>query len=305
MKKIAILLIMLSGLFVLGNGKLNGKVNGKVKVVTTYPYIRDIVHQVGGKEVSIISLARGFRDPHYITPRPSFIAKLRKADLLVINGGQLEIGWLPPVIRQANNQEIGKGRDGLLSLIDFVVPLDVPVETSRAGGDVHPEGNPHFQLDPHNIPLLAKAVADRLCKLDPRHCADYKNNFEIFNGKWMVKLRQWEKMMNALKGKKVVQYHKSFNYLTQRYGIESSATLEPLPGIPPTTRHISKTIDIIKKNHIQLVLQDVYHSSKTAKFVCSRSSARMVIIPHDVEAVKGVEDIFSLFDEIVRRLTSL
>ncbi len=297
MKKIVLLFVLLNLLVLPGWGKIN--------VVATLPYIGNLVHQVGLDGVKVVVLARGSRDPHFVTPRPSFIAKLRKADLLIMNGGQLEIGWLPPVIRQANNRKLGSGNDGLLKLIDFVEPMDIPVNVSRADGDVHPEGNPHFQLDPGNIPLLAKAIKERLCKLDPNDCEAYNKNLDTFLAMWEEKRREWAKGMSVLKGEPVIQYHTSFNYLLRRYGIEGSGSLEPLPGIPPTTRHIAQTIETIKKENVKLILQDVYHNPKTAKFVSSRSGVPMVVVPHDVDSVKGVNDIFELFDEIVRRLTSL
>jgi zinc/manganese transport system substrate-binding protein len=277
---------------------------GKVRVVTSYPYIADIAERVGGDGVSVIALAKGSHDPHYITPKPSFIAKLRKADLLIVNGGQLEIGWLPPVMRQANNPRINPRSEGFLSLIDYVKPIDVQESVSRSQGDVHPEGNPHIQLDPHNIPLFARAISDRLCKLDKENCTLYNRNFDAFNEKWKRKTAQWDKALGALEGVKVVEYHKVYDYLLHRYRFKLMGTLEPLPGIPPTTRHIGKTIEMMKEQNVGLVLQDVYHSSKTAKFVAGKAGAKVIIIPHDLGAVEEVTDIFSLFDQLVGRLTS-
>jgi len=275
---------------------------GKIKVVTSYGYIADITRRIGGDNVSVIALAAGGMDPHFITPKPSFIAKLRNADLLIINGGQLEIGWLPPVIQQANNPVINPGRAGFLSLMELVKPLDVHNEVSRAQGDVHPDGNPHIQLDPFHIPVFAKAIMERLCKLAPGKCEIFRENYTAFEKRWLEKIILWEQKLSPLKGRKVVEYHKLYDYFLQRYQIEAAGTLEPLPGIPPTSRHIAGIIDLIKKQNIALIIQDVYHSSRTARFIAGKTGIKVVIIPHDIGAVKEVTDIFSLFDEIVGRL---
>jgi zinc/manganese transport system substrate-binding protein len=295
MRKILLYSVILLGLISPGFGK--------IKVVTSYGYIADITRLIGGEEVSVNALASGSMDPHFITPKPSFIAKLRKAELLVINGGQLEIGWLPPVIRQANNPRINPGQVGLLVLMDLVESNDVPEDVSRAHGDVHPEGNPHIQLDPDNIPVFAKAVMERLSRLAPDKSEVFKRNYEDFRKRWSEKTVLWEQRLSPLKGMKVVSYHKLYDYLFRRFQIESVETLEPLPGIPPTSRHIAGIIDLIKKENIALIAQDVYHSSKTARFISEKTGVKVVILPHDVGAVKEVTDIFSLFDEIVRRLT--
>ncbi|MCP5107694.1 MAG: zinc ABC transporter solute-binding protein [bacterium] len=283
---------------------LNLVVWGKIKVVTTYRYIADITQKIGGDAVSVTALARGDRDPHFITPKPSFIAKLRKTDLLIVNGGQLEIGWLPPVIRQANNRNINTGGKGFLSLMGFAKPIDVHLDVSRAHGDVHPEGNPHIQLDPHHIPIFADAIKNKLCQLAPDNCSVFQVNYETFSKKWAEKSRQWEEALLPLKEVDVVEYHKLYEYLFHRYHIHAVGTLEPLPGIPPTSRHLGEMISLIKEENIKIIVQDVYHSSKTARFVAGKTGAKVVIIPHDVGAVKEAVDIFALFDEIVRRLTS-
>ncbi|MDQ1354865.1 MAG: Zinc transporter solute-binding protein [Acidobacteriota bacterium] len=275
----------------------------KINVVTTYRYIADITQRIGGDRLSVTSLAPGNLDPHFITPKPSFIARLRKADLLIINGGQLEIGWIPPVLQQANNPGIMPGSKGFLSLMEFIEPLDVNLNASRAQGDVHPEGNPHIQMDPYNIPLFAAAIKDELCRLDEDHCTDYQKNCDSFIRQWAEKTAEWDSSLARLNGVKVVEYHKLYEYLVHRYHIEVINTIEPLPGIPPSSRHIAEIIESIEKQNARLILQDVYHGSQVAKYISGKTGAKVVIIPHDVGAVKEVTDIFSLFDEITRRLT--
>lgn len=282
---------------------LSGWLFPALKVVATLPYIGDITQKIGGDTVSVFVMAKGYRDPHFITPKPSFIARMRRAGLLIINGGQLEIGWLPPVLKQSNNGAVSPGSKGFLSLIDFVKPIDAPQNISRAQGDVHPEGNPHIQLNPDHIPVFARAIADKLTALQPEHSSVYQKNLADFLARWNTKTSQWDEAMKPLKGTQVIEYHKLYSYLFLHFGIHSANTLEPLPGIPPTTRHINDVIEQIKKEIIKVIVQDVYHNSKTAKFVAARSGAVVKTIPHDVDAVEEARDIFSLFDEIVRRLT--
>ena len=296
MKKIIIFLLMLFVINLYGFGE--------IKAVTTYRWIADIVQWIGGDAVSVKALAKGDRNPHFITPRPSFIAKLRQADLLIINGGQLEIGWLPPVVQQANNPDIQPGKKGLLSLLDYIKPIDIPQNVSRTHGDVHPEGNPHFHLDPYNIPIIAKAVMEKLCLLSPAHQEKFRQNYETFISRWKEKTVEWDRVFNRFRGVKIIEYHKLYDYLLHRYHIESAGALEPLPGIPPTSKHIAGIIELVKKQEIRFIFQDVYNNSKTAKYVAQKTGAKVVVIPHDVGAVKEAVDIFALFDEIARRLAA-
>ena len=187
--------------------------------------------------------------------------------------------------------------------MEFIEPLDVTPDASRAQGDVHPEGNPHFQLDPHNIPPLAAAIKDKLCRIDEDHRTVYQKNYDAFIQQWAEKTIGWEKSLVRLNSVKVVEYHKLYEYLIHRYHMDMIGTIEPLPGIPPSSRHIAGIIEAIQKQNVHLILQDVYHSSGTANYLSGKTHAKVVIIPHDVGAVKEVTDIFSLFDEITRRLT--
>jgi zinc/manganese transport system substrate-binding protein len=273
----------------------------KLRVVATYPWVGELVKEVGKDRVSLYVIAKGTDNPHFVVPKPSHIAKMRDADLLIVQGASLEEGFLPPLLQQSNNPKIQPGRQGYLDLSQFVELIEKPVNISRAMGDVHPEGNPHYQLDPHNIPPLAKAIAERLCQLDSPNCAHYRGNLEDFLRRWNAKLTEWDREFAKLKGIKVIQYHKLYDYLLKRYGIVSVGTLEPLPGIPPTGKHIEDLIS--QAQGIKFILQDVYHEKRTAQFVAQRLNAKVVILPHDVSAVPEAKDLFSLFDEILKRLS--
>jgi zinc/manganese transport system substrate-binding protein len=273
----------------------------KLKVVATYPWIGELVKEVGKDRVSLYVIAKGTEDPHFVVPKPSHIAKMRDADLLIVQGASLEEGFLPPLLQQSNNPKIQPGRQGYLDLSQFVELIEKPVNISRAMGDVHPEGNPHYQLDPHNIPPLARAIAERLCQLDSPNCAHYRGNLEDFLKRWNARLTEWDRGFAKLKGIKVIQYHKLYDYLLQRYGMVLVGTLEPLPGIPPTGKHIEGLIS--QAQGVKFILQDVYHEKRTAQFVAQRLNAKVVILPHEVGAVPEAKDLFSLFDEILRRLS--
>ena len=277
---------------------------GQLQIVATYGYIGDIAQRIGKDRVDVVSLARGDYDPHVIIPKPSYIAKLRRADLLIINGAQLEIGWLPQIIRQANNGAVQPGERGFLDLSMHVHLIDVPTSVSRELGDVHPEGNPHFFLDPDNIPIIAKAITEKLSELDPDNQTFYEANDKEVYVQWQQKLKEWEGKLAPLKGEKVVEYHKIFDYFLNRFGFSLVGTIEPLPGIPPTTRHIAEVEQLIKREGVKYILQDVYNPQDASLYLSKKLNVKLIIMPHDVGSVKEADNVFSVFDEIVRRLTN-
>ncbi|MBA4393649.1 MAG: adhesin, partial [Desulfobacca sp.] len=273
----------------------------QIKVVTTYPYIGDLTQKIGGERVEVFVLGKGTEDPHFIVPKPSFIARLRGADLLIINGAGLEIGFIPILIQQANNPRIHTLK-GFLDLSQQVKLIDVPVNVSRSEGDIHPEGNPHFSLDPHRIPILARAIKEKLCGLDPNNCRLYEKNLSEFLKHWDEKSRVWDRMLSVLKGKRVIAYHKLFEYFLGAYSLTPVGTVEPKPGIPPTARHMEDLIETAKAHKVEFILQDVYHERRSTQFIAEKTGAKSILLPNDVGALPEVRDVFSLFDEIVRRL---
>ena len=275
---------------------------GQIKTVVTYPYIGDLTQKIGGDKVEVFALAKGTEDPHFIVPKPSFIAKLRGADLVIINGAGLEIGFIPVLINQANNPRIQTSK-GFLDLSQQINLIEVPASVSRSEGDIHPEGNPHFVLNPHNIPILAKAIKDKLCSLDPTNCQHYEKRLVEFLNHWNEKNRDWDRKLSDLKGKKVIQYHQLFNYFLSVYHLSRAGTIEPKPGIPPTARHIEELIDVAKSQKVDFILQDVYHEKKSGPFMAEKTGAKYILLPHDIGAVPEAKDLFSLFEEIVRRLS--
>jgi len=273
-----------------------------LKVITTYPYIADLTKKIGKDKVSVEALARGFRDPHYIVPKPSLIAKTRRADLVIINGGDLEIGWMPPVLNAARNADVQPGEIGFLDLSSHVKMIQVPDRVSRSQGDIHPLGNPHYNLSPDNIPILARVIKNKLCEMDNDNCSSFTANYNSFNTLWQKKILEWKETLKPLKGKKIVQYHRIFDYFMNFFGIKIVGELEPLPGIPPTSKHITKVIRKVKDRGVSIILQDVYHPKGPSTLVSKKTGVKVAVIPHDVKAVSEARDIISLFDEIVRRL---
>ncbi|HNV45652.1 MAG TPA: zinc ABC transporter substrate-binding protein [Spirochaetota bacterium] len=274
----------------------------KLNVVATYPWIADIAGRIGGEYASVQSLARGNWDPHFVAPKPSLIATVRRADLVIINGAELEIGWLPPVLRESRNARVQVGTKGFLDLSAHVDLIDVPKNVSRSEGDVHPSGNPHYHLDPRRVPALAAAIRTRLCSLDRERCGAYEKNYTAFAADWHKRCARWEQALAGLKGARVVQYHRLFNYFFARFGLTRIVEIEPLPGIPPSSGHLVRVIDTVKRQGAAFILTDVYHSREPGRLVAEKAGVRLVVLPHDVGAVPEATDIVSLFDEMVRRL---
>lgn len=275
----------------------------KVKVVGAYPYIEDLVKQVAGNEVDVQSLATGQWDPHFIVAKPSLVSKLRRADLLIINGAQLEVGWLPPLLRQCNNPRIQPGNSkGFLELANYITKIQVPQNVSRALGDVHPQGNPHFVLNPDNVPKMSDAITQKLCQVDSAHCSHFQQNNAKFKQRWSQSSRHWSQRMGKLKGTRVVEYHRLFDYFLEHYGLNMVDTLEPLPGIPPTPQHLAKILSEVKGQNVTLNIRGAYNPEEPSKFVSSHTNAKMVTLPHDVGAVSGANDIFGIFETILKRL---
>jgi zinc/manganese transport system substrate-binding protein len=271
----------------------------KTKVVVTYPYIASLVGEIAKDRADVTTLAKGDEDPHFVVPRPSFIGRLRQADLLIINGASLEIGFVPPLIRQANNPRIMPGAAGLVDLSQAVSLIEKPATVSRAEGDIHPEGNPHFILDWHNVPALARFVAAALARVDGGGAATYQENLAAFLARWQVKTAEWDKLAAPLHGKAVIQYHRLFDYFTLRTGLKIVGELEPKPGIPPTSRHIEDLIQANPPGSVYLIITDAYHEQKTPEGVARKMSLPWVILPHDVAAVPAAKDLPSLFDTLL------
>ena len=291
MKKIVLLTLL-----------INTMLFGSLRVDTTYSTLGAIVQEVGGDNVNVTVLGSSKYDPHFIVPKPSLLSKLRRADLLIINGGGLELGWLPPLIQNAHNRNIQIGAKGFLDISHSIAMIDKPASVSRAFGDVHAQGNPHYSMDPHLVITIATAITEKLIQLDSANSETYQKNLETFSAKWQKYLTSYDKNLLTCKGKKVVQYHELYNYFLQRYGITSIGNVEPLPGIAPSSKHTLELIMSMRQNKIKTILQDVYHEKKTAQFIAKKSGSTVKVIPHDVGSVKGSETLESFYTMIAERI---
>ena len=271
----------------------------KTKVVVTYPYIASLVGEVAKGRVDVTTLAKGDEDPHFVVPRPSFIGKLRQADLIIINGASLEIGFVPPLIRQANNPKIMPGAEGFVDLSQSVNLIEKPDKVSRSEGDIHPEGNPHFITDWHNVPGVARAIADALARADRGGANAYQKNLDAFLARWKARSDAWDKQAEPLRGKAIIQYHRLFDYFALRTGMKIVGELEPKPGIPPTSRHLEELIEVNAAGTVYMVVTDPYHERKSPEGLAKKLSVPWVVLPQDVATVPGARDMFSLFDTLL------
>lgn len=274
----------------------------KLQVSVTYPYIAEITKAVGGENVEVNLLSKGSWDPHFVVPKPSLIATLRESELLIINGASLEIGWLPPLLNSANNPTICDGGEGFLDLSRFVTMINVPTSVDRAKGDVHAQGNPHFNTDPHNILPLAKVIMLKLTLLDKENEAMYRQAYQKFAQNWQTKLKMWDERMHTCEGKKIIQYHELYNYFLTRYKITNVANIEPFPGIMPSSKRAVEVVNKVKDEHVTLILQDVYHNQKTAAFIAEKTGINVVLMPHDVGALDQVDSLETLYDTMIERI---
>ena len=291
MKKLLLLTLLLSSALF-----------ASLRVDTTYSTLGAITQEVGGDLVDVTVLGSSKYDPHFIVPKPSLLSKLRRADLLIMNGGGIELGWLPPLLQNAHNRNIQNGAKGFLDISHFIPMIDKPAAVSRAFGDVHAQGNPHYSTDPHFVITIAKAIAEKLMQLDPDNMMTYQENLENFTKKWQTYLATYDANLATCKGKKVVQYHELYNYFLKRYGLVKVGNIEPLPGIAPSSKHTLQLIMMMKKEKVTTILQDVYHEKKTAQFIADKTGARVEVIPHDVGSVKGSDTLEKFYNMIAQRI---
>ena len=275
-----------------------------LNVMTTTEDLASLAREVGGEHVKVESIARGYQDPHFVEAKPSFLLKLQKADLLVLVGLQLEIGWLPPLITQSRNPRIQVGAQGYLDASTVAEILEKPTgPITRAMGDVHPLGNPHYWLDPGNGRRIAKAVAQKLSDLDRDDAAYFEKRFQDFDRRLQEAEKRWAQQVAPLKGTEVITYHNSWPSFTERFGLTVVGYVEPKPGIPPTPSHTLEVIQQIKKDKVPLILVEPYFDLKTPKAIADQSGAQVLVLLPSVGGVPQAANYFQLFDYNIRLLT--
>jgi zinc/manganese transport system substrate-binding protein len=279
------------------------RAQGKLNVMTTTEDLASIAREVGGDRISVESIAKGYQDPHFVEAKPSFIIKLQKADLLVVVGRQLEIGWLPPLIQQSRNRRIQPGAAGYLDASLQAQILEVPTgEVTRAMGDVHPLGNPHYWLDPENGKRIGKGIADKLSELRPADRAVFQQRLDDFTRRLTAAEQRWLAEMAPYKGTKVVTYHRSFPSFARRFGLVIVGYVEPRPGIPPTPQHTLDLMNDMKRQNVKIVMVEPYFDLKTPKAIGRDTGATVLVMLPSVGGTKEVTDYFKLFDYDIRLL---
>jgi zinc/manganese transport system substrate-binding protein len=275
-----------------------------LNVVTATTDMAALAQEVGGDKISVESIAKGYQDPHFVEAKPSFLLKLRQADLLITVGLQLEIGWLPPLITQSGNSRIQVGANGYLDASQFAEILDVPTgAVSRAMGDVHPLGNPHYWLDPENGRRVAKGIAAKLGELDPSDNAYFQQRFQDFDKRLTAAEQKWDAAMKPYRGRKVVTYHNSLPNFAKHFGLNVIAYVEPRPGIPPTPSHTIELIGQMKRENCKIIMVEPYFDLKTPNSVARETGAQVVKYLPSVGGEKDVTDYFKLFDYNIDLLT--
>ena len=279
--------------------------DAKLNVVTTTEDLASLAREVGGDRVNVDAIARGYQDPHFVEAKPSFILKLQKADLLIVVGRELEISWLPPLIQQSRNAKVQVGAEGYLDASQGVRILEIPTgQITRAMGDVHPQGNPHYWLDPENGRAIAKSIADKLSQFRPADRAYFEQRLAAFNARLTDAVKKWTAQMAPYKGTKVVTYHRSFPNFADRFGLDIIGYVEPRPGIPPSPSHTFDLIQEMKRQNVKLILVEPYFDLKTPKSVANAVGGQVLVVPPSVGGVKEAADFFGLFDYDVTLIVS-
>jgi len=270
---------------------VSGYAQGKLNVVTTTEDLASIAAEIGGDHIVVESIAKGYQDPHYVEAKPSFILKLQKADLLILVGRELEIGWLPPLITRSANSKIQVGANGYLDASLQAQILEVPSgQVTRAEGDVHPLGNPHYWMDPENGKIIAKEILDRFVKLRPNDRAYFEPRYNDFVNRVNAAEKRWLALMAPYKGTKIVTYHRSFPNFAARFGLDIVGYVEPKPGIPPTPQHTLDLINQMKKDSVKIVMVEPYFDLKTPNAIGRDAGAQVLVMPPSVGGTKDVTD---------------
>jgi len=280
------------------------RAEAKLRVVTSIETFADLARKVGGDRVDVVSLSKGYTDTHFVEPKPSLVITLNRADLLVHVGLELEIGWLPPLVLGARNAKIQPGQPGNLDASVGIPILDVPqTKVDRSMGDIHPQGNPHYWVPPGNALIIAREIAERLKAIDPAGAAGYEARLAKFDAELARHRGEWEKRAAALRGTKVVTYHKSWSYVSSWLGLQEVGYVEPKPGIPAPPSHIAQLIGLMRRENVKLILMESFYPRNTVDLVADKAGARAVVLPSDVGATPAIKDYFDLVDAVIQKLT--
>jgi len=262
-----------------------------------------LAQEIGGELVKTSSATTALQDPHYIQARPSLISKVRRADLVLCSGAQLEIGWLPKLLQKANNRKVRPGTPGYLEASSFVVRLEIASNVDRSQGDIHPQGNPHIQSDPHNVAAVAKVLAKRMAEIDRDNATTYASRYEDFSDRWRQAIAIWEAKALPLKGMGVITHHKSWVYLENWLGLEEAGNLEAVPGLPPTATHLSRLMKKFGDGGADVIIRAPYQDGKPSEWLSERTGIPEIVLPFDDRRNRlARRTCFRLYEDIIERL---
>ena len=276
--------------------------NAALNVFACEPEWGALAQELGGDKVNVFNATNALQDVHHIEAKPSLVAQLRKADLLICTGAELEIGWLPVILRQSANDKLKVGKPGNFEASRFVRMLEIPNRLDRADGDVHPGGNPHIQADPRNIAKVAEALAQRLAEIDAVNAGFYEKRYQDFAQRWQEAIKRWQAEAAPLKGVAIVVQHKGFPYLEDWLGLKQVATLEPKPGVEPTSAHLAEVLTQLQRQPARMVIRAAYNSDRPSQWLSERAKIPAVVLPFTVGGSERAKDLFSLFDDTIARL---
>jgi len=289
--------IILSGLLLAAQ-----PVMAAIKVFSCEPEWKSLVEELGQDRVKVYSATTAFQDPHHIEARPSLIAKVRRAKLVICSGSELETGWLPVLLRQAGNANVLPGKPGYFEASSFVKRLEIPGKVDRSLGDVHASGNPHVHLDPRRIATIAKVLSQRLIALDPDGSTSYTKNYQTFATRWQAAIQGWQQQAKPLNAVGVVVHHKDWVYMFDWLNIKNVGALEPKPGLPTTVGHLVELKNQLKVTPAKMVIHTKYQNARAAKRFAQMASIPVVELPYTVGGDDNVKDLFSLFDVTIKKL---
>jgi len=276
---------------------------GKLNVVTTTEDLGAIAREDGGDKVAVTALTKGYQDPHFVDPKPSFILAVSRADVLIVVGRELELGWLPPLLSSSRNSKIQPGAKGYLDASVNVRILEIPTgQITRAMGDVHPSGNPHYWLEPGNGRRIAQAIRDKLSENAPANAAYFAQRYADFDMRLAVAEKRWDATMAPYKGTKVVTYHRSWPNFMERFGLDVMGYVEPKPGIPPSPSHTLELIQDMKRQGVKLVVVEPYFDLKTPQAIANQVDGKVLVLAPSVGGTKEATDYIQLFEYDVNLL---
>ncbi len=281
---------------------LCGNAHAALNIFACEPEWSALSQELAGDKADIYSATTALQDPHHVQARPSLIAHARGAQLVVCTGAELEIGWLPLVLRESTNPDIAPGRPGNFEAAHYVNMLEKPTVLSRSEGDVHPEGNPHIQLDARNFLPIAKALSQRMSELDPANAAFYKARLQMFTQRWQAAIARWEKLAAPLRGQPIIVHHKAFSYLNNWLGLNEVAELEPKPGMEPSVSHMAQVLEKLQQQPAKMVIRSAYLDPKPSEWMAQHAHIPAVVLPFTVGGTDGAKDLYGLFDDTIARL---